>query len=115
MSIVALANGRAQNHPGAPPVLTGIVPSSGAAGMAYPIRASLQGSNFMPTGNVVKFGPVEIPDRPSAAQGRITFDVPKVVPSRGEAPPAVLSPGPYKVTVTTSAGTSNALTFTLTR
>lgn len=39
--------------------------------------------------------------------------VPKVVPSRGEAPPFVLPPGEYRVTVATPNGRSDPLTFRL--
>ncbi len=69
----------------------------------------------MPTGNIVEFGPVELRNVPAAEPGAITFYIPKSVPSRGEAQPAVLTPGPYEVRVTTGSGTSNPLTFTLTR
>jgi hypothetical protein len=98
-----------------PPTLIDIVPASGPAGEAYPLQATIRGTGFLPSGNVVEFGPVKIPDLPSASGVRITFPVPKLVPSRGEVPPMVLPEGDYRVTVTTSAGTSNALTFRLTR
>jgi hypothetical protein len=95
-----------------PSQLIDIVPASGPAGVAYPLRAVIRGTGFMPTGNVVEFGPIRIPDAPST-EGQITFAIPKEMPSRGEVPPAVLPPGEYRVTVTTTAGTSNALIFTL--
>jgi len=98
-----------------PPELIEIVPASGPAGIAYPLQAIIRGAGFMATGNVVEFGPARIPDLPSADGIRITFSVPKQMPSRGEVPPMVLTPGDYRVTVTTASGTSNALTFTLTR
>jgi hypothetical protein len=95
--------------------LTEIVPSSAPAGEAYPLQATIHGVGFMPTGNVVKFGPVKITDLPSPEGTRITFFIPKLIPSRSEVPPMVLQPGEYRVTVTTDAGTSNALIFRLTR
>ena len=98
-----------------PPELIQIVPAAGPAGEAYPLQAMLLGRGFMAAGNTVVFGPITIPDMPSTAGTRITFAVPKLMPSRGEGPPAVLSAGEYVVTVTTTAGTSNAMTFTLTR
>lgn len=98
-----------------PPELIDIVPASGPAGEAYPIQATIRGTGFLPTGNVVEFGPVKIGDLPSTGGVRIAFSVPKVVPSKGEVPPMVLTEGDYRVTVTTSAGTSNALMFRLTR
>jgi hypothetical protein len=69
----------------------------------------------MLTGNTVTFGPVQIPDLPSPDGQHITFFVPKEVPSSGEVPPMVLPYGEYPVTVTTLAGTSVAIRFTLTR
>ena len=96
------------------PVIHEIVPSSGPAGVAYPIQATIRGSGFMLTGNIVTFGPVPIPDLPSPDGRHITFFVPKEVASRGEVPPMVLPHGEYSVTVTTPAGTSQPIVFTLT-
>ncbi|HVH76540.1 MAG TPA: hypothetical protein VM755_16610 [Stellaceae bacterium] len=98
-----------------PPHLTDIVPASGPAGIAYPIRATIHGTGFMPKGNVVEFGPAKIEDVAGTAGGSLTFGVPKSLPSRGEVPPAVLPAGRYRVRVRTPSGTSNALIFTLTR
>jgi hypothetical protein len=97
-----------------PPVLAAIEPSLGPAGAAYPVRVTLRGSGFVEAGNVVRFGPVTIPGLPSPDGSRITFDVPKVVPNRGEVPPIVLNAGDYSVSVTTPAGASNSLMFKLT-
>jgi hypothetical protein len=105
----------AQAQPPRPPELIEIVPDSGPAGEAYPLRATIRGVGFMPTGNVVRFGPAQITDVPSPDGTEITFQVPKLLPSKGEVPPLVLTPGDYTVTVTTASGTSNALTFRLTR
>jgi hypothetical protein len=101
--------------PSNPPELTEIVPSSGPAGLAYPLHATIRGTGFMATGNLVQFGPVRIPDAASADGSTIELAIPKGVPSRGEVPPRILPPGDYPVSVTTAAGTSNALTFALTR
>jgi hypothetical protein len=98
-----------------PPELIEIVPASGPAGAAYPLQATIRGTGFMPAGNVVEFGPVTIRDLSSVDGARITFGVPKLVPSRSEVPPMILSEGAYPVTVTTSSGTSNSLIFRLTR
>jgi hypothetical protein len=97
-----------------PPVLAAIEPSIGPAGAAYPVRVMLRGSGFLEAGNVVRFGPVTMPGLPSPDGSRITFDIPKLVPSRGEVPPMVLSAGDYPVSVTTPAGASNSLMFKLT-
>lgn len=97
------------------PQLIELIPPSGAAGEAYPLTVTIRGTGFAPTGNTVEFGPVKISDLPSPDAGRIDLAVPKSIAGRGAAPPAVLPPGDYQVTVTTAAGTSNALVFTLTR
>ncbi len=99
----------------AAPVITDIVPASGPAGPAYPIQATIRGTGFTPTGNVVNFGPVRLRELPSIDGTTITFGVPKQMSSGGEVPPIVLPPGEYLVTVTNVAGTSNAVTFSLTR
>lgn len=96
-----------------PPHLLDITPSSAPAGEAYPVRATIHGTGFASAGNVVEFGPVKISDV-AASGDRITFAVPKLVPSRSEVPPAVLTPGEYPVTVTTPLGRSNPLIFRLT-
>jgi len=98
-----------------PPELTEIIPSSGPSGQAYPLQATIHGTGFMPTGNIIEFGPIRIADVPSIEANRIAFAIPKTVPSRGEVPPLVLPPGEYRVTVSTKVGTSNALMFTLIR
>jgi hypothetical protein len=99
----------------APPRLTGIVPASGPAGTAYPIEATLRGTGFKSSGNVVQFGPVRIPGVKAADAGRIVFSIPKSIPSRGEVAPFVVPPGEYQVTVATDEGISNSVTFTLTK
>lgn len=105
----------AERGPGGPPEILELIPASGPAGPAYPIDVVIRGRNFMATGNVVMFGPVELTGLPSSDDGtRIRLSVPKEIPSRGEVPPLVLPPGDYPVTVTTPAGTSRPVLFTLT-
>jgi hypothetical protein len=112
VSVVATPGARPQANP--PPTLIEIVPASGPAGSAYPLYATIRGTGFLPAGNVVRFGPVTVPAEASPDGSRIMFYVPKAMPSRGEVPSAGLTPGDYPVTVTNSAGTSNALSFRLT-
>jgi hypothetical protein len=81
---------------------------------AYPLHVTIRGTGFLPAANVVRFGPVTLPAVSSPDGSRIMFYVPKEMPSRGEVPPAGLTPGDYPVTVINSAGTSNALSFRLT-
>ncbi len=97
------------------PTIERLEPSEGRAGVAYPIQVTIYGSGFMPDSNAVAFGPVSV-NRPSSSGGtEITFSVPKQRQIGREAAPMVMQPGEYEVTVTTSRGRSNAVTFTLTR
>jgi hypothetical protein len=98
-----------------PPELIDILPASGPTGASYPLQATIRGTGFMPAGNVVEFGPVTIRDLPSVDGLRITFHVPKLIQSKSEVPPMVLTEGSYRVTVTTASGRSNSLLFRLTR
>jgi len=111
VSVVVTPGASAQANP---PTLIEIVPASGRAGPDYPLPVTIRGTGFMPGGNVVRFGPVTLPPMSSPDGSRIMFYVPKAMPLRGEVPPAGLTPGDYPVTVTNSAGTSNALSFRLT-
>ena len=110
-----LAPARSESFTAAPPEIIAMTPSSGLAGRAYPFEVTILGRGFAATGNVVTFGPVPLPGLPSPDGQHITFLVPKEKPSGGEVPPIVLLPGEYPVTVTTAAGISPAVPFTLTR
>ena len=94
------------------PELFEITPSS-ASWYDARTEVTIRGAGFMPSGNVVHFGWVTLSDIPSAEGTQIKFVVPRGIDSRGEVPPQLLPPSEYRVTVTTSAGTSNALIFTL--
>ncbi len=97
------------------PAIIRLSPSNGQAGDAYPIEVTIEGLGFAEAGNIVNFGGVPSEGLPSSAGGtRITFWVPKEVPSAGEVPPMVLTPGEYPVTVTTPMGTSESVMFLLT-
>ena len=98
-----------------PPRLIDIDPASGPAGDAYPLMATIRGSGFMASGNIIDFGSARVADVPSETSSRITFSIPKSTMTPGGAPPFVLPPGEYSVTVTMRTGTSNALKFVLTR
>ena len=98
-----------------PPIIERVVPASGPAGTAYPLRVTIEGRNFADSANTVTFGPVTLRGQPAGENGtRIVVHLPKEVPATGEAPPAVLQPGTYRITVTTAAGESNAVVFQLT-
>lgn len=99
----------------AAPVITRLVPASGPAGVAYPVRLTIEGTGFARDANTVRIGPVAITQVPSSDAGtRLVVFVPKEEPRAGEVPPALLPPGTYTVTVTTANGTSAPALFTLT-
>ncbi len=99
-----------------PPIIDRIDPTSGPAGEDYPIDVTIYGSGFAEIDNVVHFGSVAVPNRPSTNAGtQITLAVPKIMESSGEVPPFVLQPGEYPITVTTARGTSEPVMFRLTR
>jgi len=75
VGIVATQGARAQAN--LPPTLTEIVPASGPAGPAYPLHVTIRGTGFMPTGNVVRFGPVTIPNVSSPDGSRINVLCPE--------------------------------------
>jgi hypothetical protein len=100
----------------AKPEIVRVVPDSGLAGTAYPIRVTIEGEHFADSTNTVSFGGIEVPRVPATHSGtRIDLFLPKESPSVGEVPPAILQPGSYPIAVTTLAGTSNTVTFVLTR
>jgi len=110
----ARASTRAAEDRPVPPALERVVPASGPAGVAYPLRVTLEGRHFADSANVVTFGPMALRGLPSSESGtRIVLFLPKESPAVGEAPPAVLQPGTYRLTVSTAAGESNALAFEL--
>src|SRR5262249_10069302 len=111
VSIVATPGAGAQANP---PTLIEIVPASGPAGPAYPLPVTIRGTGLLAGGHVIRFAPVPFRVVASPDGSRIMFWVPKEISSGGEVPPAGLTPGDYPVTVTNSAGTSNALSFRLT-
>ncbi len=99
-----------------PPIIDRIDPTSGPAGEDYPIDLTIHGSGFGEADNVVHFGSVTISNRPSTNAGtQMTVAVPKMIDSGGEVPPMVIQPGEYPITVTTEHGTSEPVTFRLTR
>jgi hypothetical protein len=101
--------------PPAAPSIASVDPSSGMAGTAYPVYVTLRGANFADSANVIDFGPVTMRDVRSSEHGtKIVFHAPKEIPSRSEVPPRPLEPGEYTIRVSTSAGTSNGVKFTLT-
>ena len=105
-----------QEAPAGVPTIISLDPDKGRAGEAYPIQLTIRGTGFAEEGNIVTFGGIPSEGLPSTDDGsQITYLVAKMAPSPGEAPPMVLDPGEYEVTVTTPEGTSKPAIFTLTR
>ena len=104
------------NGVAAAPVIDSIVPASGPMGAGTPVLVTVFGSGFDDVDNTVVFGDIEVPGRESTHEGtRIRFSIPKVRPLGTEAPPPVLQPGEYDVTVVASGGASAPVRFTLER
>jgi len=101
-------------HASETPQIKELIPASGLAGAAYPIRITIVGAGFMPTGNTIDIGPVKLTDVASTDSTSISIQLPKVLLNTGQAPPLVLQPGEYLITVTTQKGTSNSMPFRLT-
>lgn len=96
---------------GSGPVITRLDPASGPPGS----RITMVGRGFADTGNVVRFGRVALSPVSSDSGGtRLVFSVPLEEPSRGEVPPRPIVVGAYDVTVTTTAGTSPPVPFSVT-
>ena len=90
--------------------ITGVSPAEPRAGSEVVVR----GKGFMPVGNTLLIGAIEIRDLPSADGGTlIRFTLPTERPARSEAGPKVVGAGQYTVTVKNARGTSNTLRFTV--
>ncbi|MEO8623574.1 MAG: hypothetical protein ABI625_21025 [bacterium] len=100
-------------HGDRPPVLDAMRPDSVLVAPGRVVEVTLVGSGFlrgMPGENTVLFGSSVLRGVASSDDGRrITFVVPDVMDSGGEAPPARLITGLYPVQVETVLGKSNVL------
>lgn len=94
---------------GAAPHLDSIVPSHVHASPGVPMRVTIFGRGFTPTGNhvLVADQSVAIMDSPSGTSVAVVLS--PWLPSHGEVPPRQLVPGSYPIRVRTAAGTSNAV------
>jgi YVTN family beta-propeller protein len=86
------------------PTLSSLTPSSGAAGSH--VALTLNGAGFDPNSVTVAVAAVDVTASPAA------LTAPGTVLTTVSIDPAAV-PGPRAITVSTSAGTSNALTFTV--
>ncbi len=105
------------------PAISNLNPSSGPLGT----QVIITGSGFTPTGNKVKFGNFGIEDNPSyrlnSSDGKtLVFTVPSnnYVACLSAMPPCGVSltlipPGIYQVSVINANGTSNSVSFTVTK
>ena len=101
-----------------PPSISQVTPVGGHVGG----EVTITGSGFSPTGNTVKFGPGYLRNLTSEDGATLRFVVPDGLdlcapdapgPCPGSYPQ--LTPGKYAVAVMTPGGTSNSVTFTVTR
>ncbi len=99
------------------PRIESLSPANGSVADGSIISVLVTGSGFDSL-NTVHFGRLELRQIPRISETTLRFVVPlddSQLPDRGEAPPQALAEGPYTVTVSTSRGRSNVLTFTLQR
>ena len=107
---ISNGNGSLKDASSGAPAITAITQS----GNRDEVQAVIRGTGFLPTGNTVVFGRVELTNLPSADGGTmIRFPVPESFPSTSEVPPMKVEPGDYQVRVKNARGTSNAITFAL--
>ena len=101
------------------PTLDTISPDSAVFPAGGVVGVTLTGTGFLqatPGENIVRLGPATLRGVSATADGRrITFNLPDVVQTDGEAPPARLESGSYAVQVETAAGKSNELTIRIFR
>jgi hypothetical protein len=100
------------------PRLAALTPDSVQLIRGNVTEVELTGSGFDTSrtapANIVRIGPLVLNAVPSSAGGTaIRVALPDAVSGGGEAPPAPWMAGRYPVTVTTKAGTSNALTLAI--
>jgi hypothetical protein len=96
-----------------PPTISSISPTSGALGTVVTIT----GSNFSTSSNSINFANVNNVQTNVVSQNNqtIQFTIPATPCSQGYyCAQTILAPGTYPLTVTTSAGTSNTVYFTVT-
>ena len=114
--LAADSSKRASSGEGSAKTVTGSPKISGitqiTSGPGDPPQAVIRGSGFLPTGNTVMFGQVELTNLPAADGGTmIRFTVPEEIPATGEVPPMRIGPGEYAVAVKNARGVSNAVKF----
>ncbi len=103
--------------PSSAPTITSLQPLAGPVGTSVTIA----GMGFTDTANTINFGASAYPNIVGTNGTAIVFVIPTATnpPCRNATPPcailsALITPGPYDVSVTTAQGTSNSMTFTVT-
>ncbi len=112
---VPLADGGVQPTVSGAPRLTLLVPDSAQVPMRSLVEVVVRGSGFSPGpsgANDVVLGPFRAYRVPANDAGtELRFIVPDRLPDPPASGPRPLLPGNYSLTVSTAAGTSNALSF----
>ena len=108
-------DGRGTARAGAAPVLERLEPTEASLdGTDAPLMVTVRGRGFSPDQNVVHFGSIALTNVRSSDGGTVLrFSVPRTRAPGTEAPPAPVMAGEYTVRVTTAAGMSNSITFSL--
>ncbi len=104
--------------PSSSPVITSLQPVDGPVGATVTIT----GRGFDGRANTINFGSSAYPNMVSANGTEIVFVIPTATnpPCRNVTPPcailsALITPGAYDLSVTNAQGTSNSITFTVTK
>jgi hypothetical protein len=104
--------------PSSGPTITSLQPLAGPVGAVVIIT----GAGFDNRANTINFGTSAYPNVAATNGTAIVFVIPAATnpPCRNVSPPceiasALITPGPYDVSVTNALGTSNAITFTVTK
>ena len=116
-AIALSACGASSAAPSSAPAVTSVQPLGGPVG----VRVVIVGTGFNDRTNIVNFGVSAYPNVVSV-DGTIVFTVPVQTnpPCRNAIPPceittALITPGDYALSVTTSQGTTTPVTFTVTK
>jgi len=104
--------------PSSGPTISSLEPLAGPVGA----QVMITGTGFSDRANTINFGASAYPNIASANGSVIVFVIPTATnpPCRNATPPcaivsALITPGAYDVSVTSAQGTSNSITFTVTK
>jgi hypothetical protein len=116
--VLAACTANGSVSPSSGPTIISLQPLAGPVGA----RVTITGTGFNDRANTINFGSSAYPNIVSTNGTAIVFDIPTATnpPCRNVTPPcaivsALITPGAYDVSVTTAQGTSNSVTFTVTK